>query len=88
MRHSHQIFAPTDCCADGDPTVHNLDLCTTGCFVGYTLKFPGRMHSRPSTRQPLIIPLTLATSLSRANGLVMISMPCSIPSLPATTLSA
>ena len=34
---------------------------------------------RHTPRQPLIIPLTLATSLSRANGLVMISIPCSIP---------
>ena len=57
-------------------------------IVGHTMKLPRRMHSGPSPGQPLIIPLTLATSLSRANGLVMISIPCSIPSLPATTLSA
>jgi len=40
-----------------------------------------------SAVQSLIIPLTLATSLSRANGLDMISIPGSIPLAYRYTLS-
>jgi hypothetical protein len=27
-------IAPTDYCAGDDPTVHNIDLYTTGCLLG------------------------------------------------------
>jgi hypothetical protein len=47
------------------------------------------LHSeRPSSGQPLIIPSTFAANLSRSNGLVITSMPCSMRPLPTAAFSA
>jgi hypothetical protein len=54
---------PTDCCPGDDATVHNLDLYTTGCFCGHTLKLPGPHVFRLVGRSAVDHPLNLGHEL-------------------------